>query len=151
MTLEEFFDFTAKRAAELFAITGEILPMWHIVDRDGNHDLIMTPWHSPTEKSIMLTALRETFRERGVTRYAFMSEAWEATVQSREQAEAWAQRVHDHPDRRETLTVVAEDRCGRDIVGHYYILRPEHSRAKLSPLHIHAVGESDGQTVGMLR
>jgi hypothetical protein len=37
------------------------------------------------------------------------------------------------------------------MMGWYFILRPEHSKATLSPLHMSQATETAGQLVGLLR
>jgi hypothetical protein len=53
--------------------------------------------------------------------------------------------------RREILTIQAEDRNGGDLAGWYYILRPEHAPATLSPLHMSEATEHQGTLHGLLR
>jgi hypothetical protein len=51
-----------------------------------------------------------------------------------------------------TITVLmTQARDGAQMMGWYFILRPEHGPAKLSPLHMSEATEAAGQLVGMLR
>jgi hypothetical protein len=52
---------------------------------------------------------------------------------------------------RSLLAVTAEDRDGTTITGWYFILRPEHSKATLSPLHMSTATKNEGELMGLLR
>jgi hypothetical protein len=45
----------------------------------------------------------------------------------------------------------AENRQGEMLTGHRYILRPEHGKARLSPLTMNKFATSEGRTVGLLK
>jgi hypothetical protein len=152
--LKSFFDFAAEQAAVIFRERGEFAPMWHAVADDGEHMLICTPWEDNESKRAIVERLRELFRARGVTRYAFMCEAWAIMAPNLESVEGAYRKHHslkDHPDRREILTVHAEDRDGHTVAGWFYILRPEHAPATLSPLRMSEATEHQGALHGLLR
>lgn len=146
--LQEFFALAAKNIARIFHEKGEVIPMWHAVDAQGEHILIATPWSNDREKDIAVQGLRQMFKEKGVKRYAFMVEAWMRHAASREDISA---RVSEHPDRREIVNISAEDRKGNRLMGWYYILRPEHGKATLSPLHMGNEILTSGRFTGMLQ
>jgi hypothetical protein len=150
--LHDLFTLAAEHAAKIFRETGEVLAMWHAVDGNDENILIATPWFSPEEKRATAEVLREMFRKQRVKRYAFMCEAWTLMARSREAAISVAGRIHLHPDRREILAITAEDRDGHSLMGHYYILRPEHGSPTLSPLQMcHMDEKSVGALMGLLR
>jgi hypothetical protein len=149
--LKSFFDRAAEQAAVIFRERGEFAPMWHAVAGDGEHLLIMTPWEDSESKHAIVDRLRQLFRARGVTRYAFMCEAWAVMASNLEDYDQYAGRLKEHPDRREILTVHAEDRDGGTIAGWFYILRPEHAPATLSPLNMSEATQHEGALHGMLR
>lgn len=60
-------------------------------------------------------------------------------------------RMSEHPDRREVVAINAEDCDGANMMGWYFILRPEHGKPTLSPLHMSEATESAGQLMGLLR
>jgi hypothetical protein len=150
-SLQELFAHAAEHAADLFCKLGELQPMWHTIDSADHHIVMLTPWFSHEEKHNVVAHLRQLFREQEVQRYVFMCEAWETVVPTLEQVKEWVGRIDKHPDRREIITIVAEDRNGKSLAGCYYILRPEHGPAKLSPLKMNEASESAGQLVGLLR
>lgn len=156
MTLQEFFTRAAEQAALIFRARGELLPMFHAVDGRGEHMLIPTPWENPKQKAETIQAVTEIFKGRGVTRYAFMAEAWSAEAKMAEgkklsDVKPYIGHMQDYPDRREILAINAEDSDGQCVMGWYYILRPEHGPATLSPLHMSEATDYVGQLMGLLR
>lgn len=153
-TLKELFDFAATKAVEIFNDSGEILPMWHCILGTGEHALIATPWNDPEEKEQTVIALRQMFAQKQVKRYVFFTEAWTVVCDNKVNAEKALEVYREkglkaHPDRREIVLVKAEDRDGTTIRGHFFILRPEHGKPSLSPLHLddhisHATGLMEG-------
>jgi len=151
MDLKTFFDTAAERAAVIFKERGELVPMWHAIDRNGEHLLILTPWQGQEEKEEMVYGLRHLFRAKGVTRYAFMCEAWGAFTGNMEAVAPYlGGNLKNYPDRREILTINAEDNTGKTMQGWYFILRPEHAPATLSPLQMTHATEHKGLLQGML-
>src|SRR4029077_2517080 len=73
-----------------------------------------------------------------VMRFVFIVEAWVVRmpeqVATNEAGPPWP-RPSEHPDRREVVKIKAEDHDGSALSGMYYILRPEHGPATLSPFH----------------
>jgi hypothetical protein len=123
--------------------------MWHAIQGDGEHVLIATPWRDDVEKAITIDQLRKYFRERQVKRFAFIVEAWTARqVQTLREVNE-GPRPSEHPDRREVLMISAEDRDGSQIMGQYYILRPEHGRPS-SPLQVNIYDKTTGRMTGLL-
>jgi hypothetical protein len=148
--LQEFFANAAENAMRMFNESGEVLPMWHAEPEEGAHLLIATPWSNDEEKDIVQRGLRLAFADHKVVRYAFISEVWLATVRTLDEAKN-GPRPSVHPDRREALMIQAEDRYGNRISGEFYILRPEHGKPTLSPLHMDDYDVRTGRFMGMLR
>ena len=149
--LQALFELAAANAARIFLESDdhEVHPMWHAVMGNGEHMLIATPWQDDTEKEIALEMLRSVFRQHHVKRFAFIVEAWLAVAATKEEVFE-GPRPSEHPDRREVLMVTAEDRDGSQIMGTYYILRPEHGPPKLSPLEVNKYDHTAGRMVGLL-
>ena len=147
--LQELFAHAADIARNMFLDSGEILPMWHAVTKDGENMLIATPWNSDEEKHFAERGLRQMFQVHGVQRYVFISEVWMAQARSFEEVNT-GPRPSEHPDRREALFLAAEDRAGNAISGHFFILRPEHGKPTLSPLHMDDFDGKVGRFTGML-
>jgi len=152
-SLKALFDIASKGAADIFAARGELAPMWHFVTESGDHFVMVTPWGDPQEKALTVGLLREFIAAKNVRRYVMVVEAWTvlATTKARtDDALSYVGRMNEHPDRRETLMIHAEDRDGTQLVGNYYILRPEHRDTPvLSPLHMLERTESVGVLSGM--
>jgi hypothetical protein len=146
--LQDLFDNAAANAKRMFDETGEVLAMWHAVNGKNENILIATPWGDEDEKDATVDALRHLFRAQHVKRFAFIVEAWVRQAVSMEDINSCP--PSEHPDRREILMITAEDRDGSQIMGFYYILRPEHGPAKLSPLHVQPYDATAGRMVGLL-
>ena len=149
--LRELFDIAAENAARMFLESDdhEVIPMWHAVQGNNEHALIATPWSNDMEKRIAVEMMRDYFRTFHVKRYAFIVEAWTAQVSTMREVDE-GPRPSEHPDRREVLMISAEDRSGETIMGHYYILRPEHGPPKLSPLDVMPYDQMSGRMMGLL-
>lgn len=148
LKLQELFDLASTNAARMFlgSPDHEVLPMWHAVTGKNENILIATPWSSDDEKDMTVKALRLMFAEKQVKRFAFVVEAWVASVKTL----ADVTRPSEHPDRREVLMITAEDRDGSSIMGWYYILRPEIGPPKLSPLEQKPFDATTGRMMGLL-
>jgi len=149
--LQDLFALAAEHAAYIFKEKGEVVAMWHTVDANDQHTVIVTPWKDSDEKRELVQALRTMFKAIGVTRYVFMCEAWALVTGDMAEVNRYIGRVGEHPDRREILTVRAEDKDGNQMAGWYYILRPEHAPATLSPLHMSEADHTEGALTGMLK
>src|SRR5262245_37757074 len=112
--LQDFFACAAENAARLFNASGEVLPMWHSVNAQGEHVLIATPWANDEEKDLASERLRLLFKATGVKRFAFIAEAWTAPAKTMGEVRE-GPRPSAHPDRREILMISAEDRWGNTL------------------------------------
>jgi len=156
LTLEEIFAHAAKVARQTFNARGVIAPMWmgHTAI-DELVSIMPEQFKTAEDKDQAVAAVRAIFKERGVVRYSFMTEAW--ILQSRDSSEAAVLRaahagksLEHHPDRREVVAVQAEDKQ-RCLTGFYPILRPEHGKATLAPFKRNDAAEySKGRMVGLL-
>lgn len=144
--LQELFNIAATNVKGMFDKRHEILPMWHVVMGNDEHVLIATPWSNDDEKDAAVDALRKIFRQRQAKRLVFICEAWTLLARSANEIS----RPSEHPDRREVVSLIAEDRDGSNLAGWYFILRPEHGPPTLSPLHMSDATESAGRMVGLL-
>lgn len=152
-TLRQLFQIGCHNAKRLFLERGEVTPMWHAVPEDGEHLLIATPWEDDDEKVIAIEYLRHKFKKLKVLRFVFIVEAWVVQmpeqVATNEAGPPWP-RPSEHPDRREVVKIQAEDRDGSALSGMYYILRPEHGPATLSPFHEDQFTSVAGRLTGLL-
>ena len=148
-TLQQLFELARDNAAKMFNETGEVLPMWHAVCGNGEHALIATPWGGDDDKDKTIVMLRALFAEKQVKRYAFICEAWVAKLQGADLLEE-GPRPSEHPNRREVLCIAVEDRSGKQLSGHYFILRPEQGKPTLSPFHLDEFDAVSGRMTGLL-
>lgn len=134
-TLQELFAHAKQQAFLMFHKRGEVLPMWHAVTQDNEHMILATPFDSDDQKDDTMKALRAMFAERKVKMFVFMCEAWTIKLSEPLASRLLLQdiRPSQHEDRREVLRVNAEDGAGNVLSGQFYILRPEHGPATLSP------------------
>jgi|KBSMisStandDraft_5_1062788.scaffolds.fasta_scaffold122134_3 hypothetical protein len=133
-TLRQLFELARDNAVRIFHDQGEVTPIWHAVpEGDGDHLLIATPWNDEDEKEMALEAIRDMFQEMRVQSYVNILEAW--AVMGGDLNAISSVRPSQHPDRREVVRVTAENREGKTLSGQFYILRPEHGQATLSPFH----------------
>jgi hypothetical protein len=152
MSLRELFEVACTNAARIFHQDGAVSPIWHAIPAHGDeHLLIATPWNSDNERDAAMDALRDMFKHYNVQRFVCVVEAW--CVMGRDPSTLLDKRPSVHPDRREVIRVQAEDRNGDVLSGQYYILRPEHGPATLSPFHEDPSGaiELGGRMAGLLR
>jgi len=110
-----------------------LVPMW-IVD-SGKIDIIATPWQDDHEKRAAVTFVKAKMRELGAKRYVQIAEVWTLVTPKDKgipESIRLGGRIANHPDRREAVIAIAEDKQGNCIKMTRYILRPEHEKATLS-------------------
>jgi hypothetical protein len=151
--LRALFEFADKQSVRIFRQNGRILPMYHAITEDGTN--FVTPPFSDN-KDEAVAVIRAMFQVRKVVRYVFIDEAWILDITRTGIDEADLDRItraglEHHPDRREILMLCAEDRSGARMMGHRFILRPEHGKPKLSPLTMLGDGQTEGRMVGLLQ
>ncbi|PWT93551.1 MAG: hypothetical protein C5B56_00510 [Proteobacteria bacterium] len=135
--LQTLFDGAGEQIPLMFAEDGCLCaPMWHGITEDGEPVFTITPWENQEEKLKQIESVRERFKRQKVVAYISVSEAWTLSTATEEEARAWAGRVSEHPDGREVIVIQGEDISGRQMMGVFHILRPEHGPATLSPFHL---------------
>lgn len=152
LSFQQLFEAARDNAKRLFLESDnyEVAPLWHAISGDNENMLIMTPWYSNEEKAETVVGLRMLFAAAQVKRYAFICEAWTVHVPI---GMDWREEMppSQHPDRREVLRIMVEDRNGQRKSGSYFILRPEHGPPTLSPFHEDDPGwDFGGPMSGML-
>jgi hypothetical protein len=155
LMLDEASEWSVMR----FAKTGEINPMWLIVDGNGEVIVRAGMMENKDSEAVLMRAYFLVVRAR---RFLFVDEAWIGVAVAGNDAEyerlqryAALGRLADHPDRREAVMFAGEDIDGDRVLAQRYILRPEHGKAKLAPLEIVHEGKqplenSYGRFVNML-
>lgn len=123
-------------AEKLFNDVGEVQPMW-ILESDKEIVPIVAPFNDDSEKDLAAEFVRNKAKEIGASVCGFMSEAWQVVViPERDGGDALSTKASAHEDRREVIHIVTEDRAGGYACGSFFILRPEHGKATLSPFKV---------------
>ena len=155
MNLKDLVTFASAQAEKIFRQTGVLLPMYHAFKSNGDQFVIASP--DIHDKDVAVGIVKAKFDTEDVESYVFMSEAWvleQAAVGGPEIERAMQHGLSEHPDRREVIAFSAENRDGQMQTARRYILRPEHGKAKLTPLKLDdmvSITESRGRMVGLLR
>ncbi len=151
--LREMIEHASDWADKQFRKSGTILPIYHAVTRNDEQLITGTP-HD--DKDVAVAMIRALFALQDVVRYVFVNEAWtlerRPTPSPAEMEEIARHGLSDHPDRREVVMFFAEDNRGNCLQAHRCILRPQHGRATLAPLHVIDMtnAKSTGRMVGLL-
>lgn len=159
LTLETMLAHAAKVARHTFQERGEVQPMW-VGHRADGELVFFTPRHfsNARDKDATVAQVRAVFRTQRVVMFSYICEAWvlDSRATTPESAERAMQMLsaggslEHHPDRREIVAVQAEDKT-RSLMGHYFILRPEHGKPTLSPFRRMPESEvREGRMVGLL-
>ena len=138
--LRTMIEVASRLVEKRFRQTGRILRLYHAVDATGE---FVVPRLS-NDKDIDAMFVRALFEQRKVVRYILIDEAWVLdrkrggpnAIPAAEMEWINQHGLEHHPDRREIVLISGEDKSGERLIGQRFILRPEHSRATLSPLEI---------------
>jgi len=132
-TAREMLDHMSEFAAKLFHDTGAVHPMW-ILENDNEVLPIVAPFDGPDTKDAAAKFVRSKAKEMKAQVSGFMAEAWVVELKKDQPS---PKSISKHEDRREIIQIFAEDTSGAHVMGAYYILRPEHGKAKLSPFKVY--------------
>jgi len=152
MTLEEIFEHGQQAAQVLFAAQGEVHPMWLAQTTTGEILPIIAPMHEREDKDSLVDGIRAIFKQKDVIRYVSLLEAWmlEMKNQPLPASVRLGAPISQHPERREIIAIAAEDKTDM-LTGMFYILRPEHGKAQLSPFkRMEKSTRHEGRFVGLL-
>lgn len=113
-----------------------MLPMWTLIAEDGTVIPIMTPFTNDTEKEITSLIIKKLVKENHGVRLGFLSETW--MVSQAEAPELTHENAKDivpseHPQRREGILLLVEDKFGKHLSGWYEIKRDDKGNGSLSP------------------
>ena len=146
--LRRLFYFAAETAIHIFNRQGYIEPMWIAINKKGSHVPMIVA--DMSDKNKVAEAVRAFLKKEGATKYVSMLECWTYEGKEIPQEIREGKSLEHNPDRREAVTIVAEDNEGNTLCGRFYILRPEHGKPKLSPLKVDPEAtETEGRFVGM--
>jgi hypothetical protein len=152
--LADLIKVASNKAEELFRKSGEILPMYEATRPDGKRLIIPTPG---IDKDTDVMLIKAIFAIENIDHYVYFTEAWiidnTRSGQPLDLDKIKREGVRNHPDRREVVMFIAENRDGEILTASRYILRPEHGKAKLTPLKIDDLTnfESSGRMFGLLK
>jgi hypothetical protein len=136
----------------LFEAHGEIDPQW-FVEIKGRLQLMPQPpapfdMPGPFYKEAIFEQVRHFFRERNVTRYVYLNEAW--TVEGEKGSAAPVGSLANHPERREVVGITAEDQ-NETLMVTREIVRPADGTPFLRPLgEITRPDTVEGRQFGLL-
>jgi hypothetical protein len=152
--LKSLVEFASRQAEKIFRQTGVIYPMYHAIKPDGDFMILPAP---EGDKDTSVGLIKAAFAIHAIDRYVFIDEGWILDQRLSGGAPLDLARIartglRDHPDRREVLLFLAENRRGERQTGSRYILRPEHGRASLAPLKLDDMTglQSSGRMIGLL-
>jgi hypothetical protein len=147
-TLRDFITKIDQRICNIFDLTGEVHGMWHAVSASGEHVLPALEWLDKDDAAMFARAF---FMVHNVTRYVFISEAWQLLLPNMVEVDkATKAGLENHPDRVEVLMYCGEDSETGQITAQREIRRPPTGKAVLGPLEFQEHEISQGRMVGML-
>ncbi|MBS7703289.1 hypothetical protein [Chelatococcus asaccharovorans] len=127
---QKLFELAHGYAAGSFHDRGQVLTTFFMQSPAGDLVIIEAPFENDRHRGIVLNALRNSFREAGIPRYAVVSEAWIASADDGRPPVA----PKDSEDRQEGVLVIAADHSGH-VAGRCLIERPwDGSHPTLGPL-----------------
>ena len=154
MTLEEIFNHGIEAAQLLFKKQGAVMPMWIAETADGMSFPIIAKMPDKDGRDELAADLKSFFKNHNVVRYVSILESWCVEVKSNGGIPRSVQlgaSVSEHPDRREIVAIQAEEKNKDGLSGVFYILRPEHGEATLSPFKMSpSDAQAQGRFVGLL-
>lgn len=89
----------------------KLLTIFHLIKRDGSHDIIGTPWRNDKEKREAVLAICLQAIETDAIAFSFMSEVWTAvgTKEEYEQNRRIGPPPRERPDRKEAVVCLMGD------------------------------------------
>jgi hypothetical protein len=139
----------SRMAEQMFDRHGDIDPIWLVETASGEQHTIVSPIIAPSplaaaaEKDRIAAEMRNYFAENDVVRYACAKEAWTLADPERKQMPTTEQAaleyaamgytLANHPERREVVTIDAEDGT-KFLTALRDIIRPAHGKPYLGKL-----------------
>lgn len=123
----------ADLAERLFTTQGYVKPMWVLITPDKVM-FVIADFETSKQKDDAIAAVKKLTKDHDAKIVGFICEAWSVALDA---SHPDFDKMNDitpsqHPDRREIIQVYREI-GGLIEAGSFYILRPEHGKAKLSP------------------
>jgi hypothetical protein len=151
-SLRQFVEYVARRADYMFKKQGQLSPMYHAIDAEGNNYVLAGP---PGTKDEAVAQVRAFLKACGAVRVAFIDEAWILDQEIAPGADIdkiyrEGNSIRNHPGRIEAVIVSGEDHAEGLIMATMEIIR-HGNRAVLGKLKIlPQEGHSEGRMVGLL-
>jgi hypothetical protein len=113
---------------------GEIMPMWTLVDKNGQCYVYLTPFDGEDSKQAVDMMIRQQCAVRDIVMIGFMSEVWTYSAPAGTSEEE-ARRIppSERPDRKEAILFIAEHINGEHRSAHMVIERDAEGTGILQP------------------
>lgn len=153
--LEDFAKKMFGPTDDIFTDQQNIQPMWFLSDEGGALTVVCTPWENDQEKEASIAYVKQLMKERHTVVYASIAEVWTLEADKDKglpESVKLGSSIASHPDRREAIVMIAQDKSGDCICLTKYILRPEHGKATLSEMRIQKFNNSsiEGRMANLL-
>jgi hypothetical protein len=113
---------------------GMFMPMWNLVDAEGNCYIYMTPFDGPDSKDAVEMIIRNACTAHNIVMIGFMSETWVASAPaSMSEADAKKMVPSEMPNRKECVFFFVEHIEGGGIAGQAMIERDTNGDGILQP------------------
>lgn len=148
MTLREFIESISVNAETIFKESGQMLPMYHAINGEGEAFVFPAP---PFPKAEAVPIVRTILKVIEATRVAFISEAWmlDARVGSVDVDKVMREGIEDNPDRIEVIMISVEDNNEGLLMAMRRIIR-DGDKATLGDLDFMPATNAEGRMVGLL-
>jgi hypothetical protein len=146
----------AQEAARQTIRAGEQIPLTYICETSDGRELALEVPFIP-RMQVLADTLRQLFADAGIVRYITIGQgvgmAGAELEQSKKDGTMTGRTIDllNHPDRREMVYILGEERNGPALVWAFYVLRPEHGRPVLAPPITVAADETAGFPTGLLK
>jgi hypothetical protein len=130
VTLDEMLTLAETQARTVMIGTQEELtPVWLMLGWDGNVEIVATPWFNDEQKHLVIEAMRLLMREKQVSAYSFLTEAWMARISGKEAGKEYkGPPPSQRADRQEAVVVMAANRAGEHRYRNYETVRDKRGR-----------------------
>jgi len=127
VTLENLMDLAEGSARNILLNLKEksLMPCWFLLTADNKVGIVGTPWDDEEEKKVARKKLRALFKEKHITAYGFVCEAWYAVVEKEEwkgKKLSEIERPANRVDRIEVVFAAAVDKK-RSLMRSWKIMR----------------------------
>lgn len=152
---EKLLAFIAKMAPPgdtIFEAEKTLSPLWIFETEEGKVGLISTPWPDQDAKVKSVEKVKKLLKEKNAVRYMHVAEVWLLDeIEEIPDSIKMGGSVASHPDRKEAIVALAEDKAGNCYQRIRYIVREEDGQVSLSPaLLIRTEEKATGLLTGLL-